>query len=222
MPPTPGSRSCSTRARGATTPTRCATRAPPCPDLWSRCTCPRPRSGSSSGTTRSSPRSRGGPSRGSASTRICSECGRYHEWLVALQNAALDQEPDPLHRIPRVLLQAAVCYRRDPVARATTRLLEESNQLDLPHLTPVWVRWWMGTLREAQDRGQVSADIEIDRFAWILTAAWYGSQSNSHAESNWVRLPDRLADLLRFALLPAVTDPDAAGRLRADLERLPA
>jgi AcrR family transcriptional regulator len=149
-------------------------------------------------------------------------CESYHEWLRNLQRSASADEPDPVRRIPRVLLEAALAYRRDPVARATTRLLEESNQLDLPHLSPVWVPWWTTTLGEAQARGALDPGLDIPRFAWVLTAGWYGSQSNSYAESAWVGLPARLADLLRFTLLPAITCPDTATALRSDLDRLPA
>ena len=76
-------------------------------------------------------------------------------------------------------------------------------------------------MSEAQANGQLTQDVDVARLAWVLTAAWYGSQSNSHAESNWVGLPARLADLLRFALLPAISCPDAAACLRSDLDRLP-
>jgi AcrR family transcriptional regulator len=145
----------------------------------------------------------------------------YHDWLRGLHARAVQEEPDPIRRVPHVLLEAALAYRRDPVARATTRLLEESNQLDLPYLTPVWVPWWTATLSEAQTNGQLAGDIDVARLAWTLTAGWYGSQSNSHAESNWLGLPARVADLLRFSLLPAVCCPDAASRLRTELERLP-
>jgi AcrR family transcriptional regulator len=145
----------------------------------------------------------------------------YRDWLLELQRSARSEEPEPLRRIPRVLLHAAVAYRRDAVARATTRLLEESNQLDLPHLSPIWVPWWTETLTAAQARGQLECEMDTARLAWMLTAAWYGVQSNSHAESNWVRLPGRVVDLLRFTLLPAITDAGSADALRADLERLP-
>jgi len=148
-------------------------------------------------------------------------CASYHDWLSDLQARSRQDETDPLRRVPKVLLQAALAYRRDPVARATTRLLEESNQLDLPHLSPVWVPWWTATLDEAKAAGQLDQDIDVDRFAWVLTAAWYGAQSNSHAESNWVGLPSRLADLLRYSLLPAVRGVDAVSSLRAELDRLP-
>ena len=148
-------------------------------------------------------------------------CASYHAWLVELQRSAASAEPDPVRRVPKVLLQAALAYRRDPIARATTRLLEESNQLDLPHLSPVWVPWWVATLSEAQASGQLDCDLDIDRFAWLLTAGWYGSQSNSHAESNWELLPARLGDLLRYTLLPALSSPDAVVALRKDLESLP-
>jgi hypothetical protein len=147
-------------------------------------------------------------------------CESYHEWLRGLQRTALVDEPDPVRRIPRVLLEAALAYRRDPAARATTRLLEESNQLDLPHLSPVWVPWWTATLTEAQASDVLDPGIDVARFAWVLTAAWYGSQSNSYAETAWVGLPDRLADLLRFTLLPAISSPDAAATLRSDLDGL--
>lgn len=148
-------------------------------------------------------------------------CASYHDWLIDLQTSASSREADPIRRIPQVLLEAALAYRRDPVARATTRLLEESNQLHLPQLSPVWVPWWTATLSEAQSSGKLASGIEVDRFAWILTASWYGAQSNSYAESNWVRLPARLADLLRFTLLPALSCPDAAEALEAELDRLP-
>ena len=81
--------------------------------------------------------------------------------------------------------------------------------------------WWTATLGEAQVSGQLAPDIDVSRLAWFLTAAWYGSQSNSHAESNWLRLPWRLADLLRFVLLPAISSAETADVLRAELERLP-
>lgn len=148
-------------------------------------------------------------------------CAGYHDWLVELQTSAFADEPDPIRRVPRVLLRAALAYRRDPVARGTTRLLEESNQLDLPHLTPVWVPWWTATLSEAQNGGQLSRDVDVDRFAWILTSAWYGVQSNSHAESNWLHFPARLADLLHFTFLPIVSDQDSAAVLRGELLKLP-
>lgn len=147
-------------------------------------------------------------------------CASYHAWLVEVQSAGRTAEPDPIRRIPRVLSEAACAYRRNPTAAATTRLLEESNQLDLPNLSPVWMLWWTQTLDEAQRAGRLDPDVDLARFSWILTSAWYGTQSNSHAESNWERLPSRLADLLRFVLLPAITCPDAAAVLRAELERL--
>jgi AcrR family transcriptional regulator len=147
-------------------------------------------------------------------------CASYHEWLVDLQRRVAEQEPEPLRRIPQVLLEAALAYRRDPIARGTTRLLEESNQLHLPFLSPLWARWWAGTLAEAQAAGLVADPVDVDRLAWTLTAAFYGTQSNSYAESSWSGLPARLADLLRFALLPVVSCPDAARILVEDLDRL--
>jgi AcrR family transcriptional regulator len=147
-------------------------------------------------------------------------CASYRDWLVGLQERARRDEPDPLRRIVPVLTQAALAYRQDPVARATTRLLEESNQLDLPYLTPLWVPWWSATLADAQARGQLDPTVEVDRLAWMLTAAWYGSQSNSHAESQWRGLPMRVADLLGFALLPAISCPESAQVLRSELDRL--
>jgi hypothetical protein len=119
-----------------------------------------------------------------------------------------------------VLLEAALAYRRDPIARGTTRLLEESNQLHLPFLSPLWARWWALTLAEAQAAGLVADPVDVDRLAWTLTAAFYGTQSNSYAESSWSGLPARLADLLRFALLPVVSCQDAARILAGDLDRL--
>jgi AcrR family transcriptional regulator len=144
----------------------------------------------------------------------------YHEWLLELQQQGSRLEPDPLRRIPRVLLEASLAYRREPVARGTTRLLEESNQLNLPYLTPVWVPWWIRTLAEAQRAGRLDPEIDVHRLAWVLVAGWYGAQSNSYIESGWVGLPDRMADLLRFTLLPAVVDRADAAALEADLERL--
>src|SRR3954454_2235998 len=118
-------------------------------------------------------------------------CASYHEWLVHLQREALQQEPDPLRRVPKVLLEAALAYRRDPIARATTRLLEESNQLDLPHLTPVWVPWWTATLSEAQANGQLVQGVDVARLAWVLTAAWYGSQRHSPPAAHLLGPPPR-------------------------------
>jgi AcrR family transcriptional regulator len=144
----------------------------------------------------------------------------YHEWLLELQEQGSKLESDPLRRIPRVLLEASLAYRRDPVARGTTRLLEESNQLKLPYLTPVWVRWWTRTLAEAQAAGRLDPEIDVARLSWVLVAGWYGSVSNSYIESEWVGLPDRMADLLRFTLLPAVVDPTDAAAVAEDIERL--
>lgn len=147
-------------------------------------------------------------------------CRDYQNWLTGLQREVADREPEPLRRVPKVLLETSLRYRTDPIARATTRLLEESNQLSLPHLMPVWVPWWADTLGEAERRHQLLDGVDVPALAWLLPSAFYGSQVNSFSETRWADLPGRLRDLLRFMLLPWVA-PEPARVLAADLHCIP-
>jgi hypothetical protein len=131
-----------------------------------------------------------------------------------LQRDAAAAEAEPLRRVARVLLPLANSFQSSHICRATTRLLEESNQLKLVPVMKVHMPWWHGVLAEAATRGQLQGQLrnldDIDAFVWAINAAVYGTISNGYATSRWADLPQRMSNLIRFFLIPSLTTEAAA------------
>jgi AcrR family transcriptional regulator len=141
----------------------------------------------------------------------------YRNFLRLLQREAAAAEQEPLRRVARVLLPVADSFRTSPISRATTRLLEESNQLELEPAMKVHLPWWHAILEQADARGQLQGIEDVQRFAWIINAAVYGTISNGYATSRWADLPERMADLIRYILLPSLA-PKAAAMVAEQLD----
>lgn len=134
----------------------------------------------------------------------------YRNYLRHLQAAAAATEAEPVRRVARVLLPLAASFRSNPISRGTTRLLEQSNQLQLEPVMKVHVPWWQGIMQQAEARGQLRGPCDLDAFVWAINAAVYGTISNSFAVSRWADLPLRMSNLIRYFLLPAPTGEAAA------------
>jgi AcrR family transcriptional regulator len=141
----------------------------------------------------------------------------YRCFLRTLQQEAAAAEPEPLRRVLRVLVPLAASFRSSQISRATTRLLEESNQLELEPAMKVHLPWWQGVMEQAAARGQLRGLEDLDAFTWAINAAVYGTISNGYASSRWVDLTDRMANLVRFFLVPWLT-PEAAALVSEQLD----
>jgi AcrR family transcriptional regulator len=134
----------------------------------------------------------------------------YRNFLRMLQREAAAAEAEPLRRVARVLLPLASSFQSSHISRAATRLLEESNQLELVPVMKVHMPWWQGVLAEAAARDQLRGLDDLDAFVWAINAAVYGTISNGYATSRWADLPQRMSNLIRFFLIPSLTTEAAA------------
>jgi AcrR family transcriptional regulator len=126
-------------------------------------------------------------------------------------------EPDPMRRIVRLVFSTAATYRTDPVARGTTRLLEESNQLrtSLRRLSVSWIDWLTVTLEEAAGRGQLVPGSNPADLAEMINASVYGVQQLSYTRTGWTDLQARTCTLLYHLLPSFVATPQLGDDLRA-------
>jgi AcrR family transcriptional regulator len=147
----------------------------------------------------------------------------YRCFLRTLQREAAAKESEPILRVAPVLLPLAESFRSSHISRATTRLLEESNQLELVPMMKVHLPWWQAVMQDAAARGQLYGlddRDDLDGFVWAINAAVYGTISNGYATTRWADLPQRMSNLLRFFLLPSLT-AEAASMVETQLDEYP-
>jgi AcrR family transcriptional regulator len=84
-------------------------------------------------------------------------------------------------------------------ARASMRLLDERSQIeaDLPVPYVGWIAVAKALLEQAQEDGEVPADIDAEAEAWILVAGTYGVEHVSARLNEFERVPERAARFLR-------------------------
>ncbi|MDQ1634235.1 MAG: hypothetical protein QOJ32_1044 [Frankiaceae bacterium] len=125
-------------------------------------------------------------------------------------------EPDPIRRIVRMVFATAALYRTDAIARGTTRLLEESNQLRTPlrRLSVSWVEWLTTTLEEAAGHGQLAPGSNPVDLAEMINASVYGVQQLSYTRTGWTDLQARTCTLLYHLLPSFVATPQLGDDLR--------
>ncbi len=134
----------------------------------------------------------------------------YRRFLRTLQREAAAAESEPIRQVAPVLLPLARSFQTSHISRATTRLLEESNQLELVPMMKVHLPWWQRVMEDAASRGQLPDVDDLDGFVWAINAAVYGTISNGYASTRWADLPHRMSNLIRFFLMPLLTKEAAA------------
>ncbi|GAA3598716.1 ScbR family autoregulator-binding transcription factor [Klugiella xanthotipulae] len=93
-------------------------------------------------------------------------------------------------------------YRDNIRIRAAARLVRERELIDAPLPEPYvdWISNVQIFLREAQENGEVAADLPIESLAWQITATFFGNQQISNDLNNRQDLRQRVDDMWFFFL----------------------
>ncbi|MGZ4144955.1 MAG: ScbR family autoregulator-binding transcription factor [Actinomycetota bacterium] len=132
---------------------------------------------------------------------------KHKEW-AAHAMAAAARETRALDRSVTMMFAACELHRTDPAARAVARLcweLGEDEQL-APKMKPFLTNWFdmlEGIFRQAQDEGDVRADVDVRALAETCVAAFIGIADVSHLLSENEDLHRRAGQLLDL-ILPTI------------------
>ncbi|MGY5118272.1 ScbR family autoregulator-binding transcription factor [Streptomyces sp. 900105755] len=128
---------------------------------------------------------------------------------------------DILHRMARQLVE-------NVQVRAGIRLVTDQSSktgiVSEPYTK--WIEVFRKCLVEAQQRGDVKADVDCERVAALIVGSWTGLQLSSQVLSGRADLPERTT-LMWQLLLPSIVPPRRLARFHPEgsthvLERTPA
>ncbi|MFG3207882.1 ScbR family autoregulator-binding transcription factor [Streptomyces sp. NPDC048192] len=124
------------------------------------------------------------------------------------QMISLPERPSKVQELVDVVMLHAHRLQTDPMVRAAVRLAMDQTSHGLDRRTPFlkWTGLASQLLEEARARGELLPHVEPQETADVLTGAFAGIQSMSHAMSDYADLMQRSCALLRH-ILPSVVMP---------------
>ena len=127
---------------------------------------------------------------------------RHFEAWEGMLPAVLHETDDYLAALVELTHLVADAFRKDPIARAGTRLSSERNVINaqLPEPFVGWIGKLTELIRLAQQAGQVREEVEPKVLARLVVSFFYGAQAISEHLTGRDDLHKRLDDFWNLVL----------------------